>query len=171
MFEERYPLQVASYGFVNPWMYRPSRRLSVSIGFGVMDGLRSKFTDTRLAKVEQRADEILAEAVAHAASHKAVREKVERRQAERLAERETQRLDDKDEERAKFICEMADDLRRIAQMNSFVKHLQAVNPPPTSEAAKCLRWGEEHLEERPAALELAGMEKAVHTSGLWVERA
>lgn len=39
MFQERYPDQVASYGFVNPWMYRPTGKLSVSIGTGPMAGL------------------------------------------------------------------------------------------------------------------------------------
>lgn len=166
-FQERYPLLVASCGFINPWMYRPSGKLSVSIGFGPMDGLRAKFTDTRIAKVEQRADEIVAEAVAHAVSHKAVREKVERRQAERLAERELQRLDERDGERAKFIRDKAAELQQITQMDSFVKHLQAAGPPPMSNAATCLRWAEEYLEERRAALGLAGMERSVHDSGLW----
>lgn len=170
-FQERYPLRVANYGFVNPWMYRPSGKLSVSIGFGPMDGLRAKFMDTRIAKVEQRADEVLAEAVAHAASHKAVQEKVEKRLAQRAAETETQRLDDRDEERATFICARAAELQRIDQMNSFVKHLQAAGPHPMSEAAACLRWAEEFLEEKRAALGLAGIEKTVQASELWVELA
>lgn len=167
VFEERHPLQVASYGFVNPWMYRPSRRLSVSIGFGVMDGLRSKFTDTRLAKVEQRADEILAEAVAHAASHKLVRERVDSAQAQRIAEREMQRSDERDEERGKFLGDQAAQLQRLAALEAFVKHLRAASPSPLSRAAACLTWAEGHLEDRKAALGLAGIEQAVHASGLW----
>lgn len=167
VFEERYPLQVASYGFVNPWMYRPSRRLSVSIGFSVMEGLRSKFTDTRLAKVEQRADEILAEAVAHAASHNLVRERVDSAQAQRNAEREMQRTDERDEERGKFLGNQAAQLHRLAQLDAFVKHLQAISPSPLSGAATCLQWAEGYLEERRAALSLAGIEQAVQASRLW----
>lgn len=170
-FQERYSLQVANYGFVNPWMYRPSGKLSVSIGFGPMDGLRSKFTDIRLAKVEQRADEILAEAVAHAALHKAVREKVDIQQAQRVAEREVQRLDERDGERQKFVSEKAGQLQRLAQLDAFVRHLQAASPPPHSGAAECLRWAEEHLDDRKASLGLSGIEQAVQASGLWRQPA
>ncbi|OZA89393.1 MAG: hypothetical protein B7X76_04335, partial [Azorhizobium sp. 39-67-5] len=54
VFQERYPQQVASYGFVNPWMFRPSRKLSVSVGIGPMAGLRAKFTEASLGNLEER---------------------------------------------------------------------------------------------------------------------
>jgi hypothetical protein len=98
-----------------------------------------------------------------------VRERVDTAQARRIAEREMQRSDERDEEREKFVSEKAGQLQQLAQVDAFVRHLRAAGPPPFSEAAACLRWAEEHLEARRRALGLAGIENAVHVSGLWTE--
>ncbi len=170
-FQERYPLQVANYGFLNPWMFRPSRKLSVSIGIGPMAGLRAKFTETRLGNLEGRADEIVAEAVAHAAAHRAVRDKIEARRAERRADLDDALHVEQEEGRAKFVGDKAAQLQQVMQLDAFVRHVQAASPPPMSEAGACLRWAKDHLEERRSALGLAGMERAVRTSGLWARPA
>lgn len=171
VFQERYPQQVASYGFVNPWMYRPSGKLSVSIGIDPMAGLRAKFTEASLGNLEERADEIVAEAVAYAAAHKVVRDKIEARLAERRADHGDALHVEQEEGRAKFLADKATQLQQVIQLDAFVQHMRAAVPPPLSKAAACLRWAEEHLEERRAALGLAGIERAVHDSGLWLERA
>ncbi len=167
VFQERYPDQVASYGFVNPWMYRPTGKLSVSIGTGPMAGLRAKFTEASLGNLEERAGEIVAEAVAHAAAHKVVRDKVEARLAERRADHNDALHVEQEEGRAKFLADKAAQLQQVSQLDAFVQHMRAASPPPMSEAAACLRWAEGHLEGRKAALGLAGIEQAVHASGLW----
>lgn len=171
VFQERYPDQVASYGFVNPWMFSPTGKLSVSVGLGPMAGLRAKFTEASLGDLADRADEIVAEAVAHAAAHKVVRDKIEARLAERRADHNDALHVEQEEGRAKFLADKAAQLQQVIQLDAFVQHMRAAMPPPISSAAACLRWAEEHLEERRAALGLAGIERAVHDSGLWSERA
>lgn len=171
VFQERYPQQVASYGFVNPWMYRPAGKLSVSLGIAPMAGLRAKFTETTLGNLEQRADEIVAEAVAHAAAHKVIREKVEARLAERRADHNDALHVEQEEGRAKFLADQAARLQQVIHLDAFVQHMRVAMPSPMSKAAACLRWAEEYIEERRAALGLAGIEQAVHDSGLWLERA
>lgn len=170
-FQERYPQQVASYGFVNPWMYRPTGKLSVSLGVGPMAGLRAKFTETNNGNLEHRADEIVAEAIAHAAGHKVVRDKVEARLAERRADHNDALHVEQEEGRAKFLADKAAQLQQVIHLDAFVQHMRAAMPLPMSKAAACLRWAEEHLSERREALGLAGIERAVHESGLWLERA
>lgn len=171
VFQERYPQQVASYGFVNPWMYRPTGKLSVSVGIGPMAGLRNKFTEASLGNLEERADEIVAEAVAHAAAHRVVRDKVEARLAERRADHNDALHGEQEEGRAKFLADKAAQLQQIVHLDAFVQHMRAAMPPPMSKAAACLRWAEEHLEKRRAAFGLAGIERAVQDSGLWLEQA
>ena len=171
VFQERYPQQVASYGFVNPWMYRPAGKLSVSLGVGPMAGVRAKFTETSHGNLEQRADEIVAEAVAHAAAHRVVRDKVEARLAERRADHNDALHVEQEEGRAEFLAGKAAQLQQLIQLDAFVQHMRAAMPTPMSKAGACLRWAEEHLEERTAALGLAGIERAVHDSGLWLEGA
>lgn len=171
VFQERYPDQVASYGFVNPWMYRPTGKLSVSIGLGPMAGLRAKFTEASLGNLEQRADEIVAEAVAHAAAHKVVRDQIDARLAERRADHNDALHVEQEEGRAQFLADKAAQLQEVVQLDAFVQHMRAASPPPMSGASACLRWAQEHLEERRAALGLAGIERAVQDSGLWLEGA
>jgi len=171
VFQERYPDQIANYGFVNPWMYRPAGKLSVSIGAGSMAGLRAKFTEASLGNLEQRAGEIVAEAVAHAAAHKVVRDKVEARLAERRADHNDALHVEQEEGRAKFLADKAAQLQQVIRLGAFVRHLRAATPASRSGAAACLWWAEEHLKEREAALGLAGIERAVQASGLWVQQA
>lgn len=132
-----------------------------------MAGLRAKFTEASLGNLEQRADEIVAEAVAHAAAHKVVRDNIEARRAERRADHNDALHGEQEEGRARFLSDKAAQLQQVIQLDAFVRHMRAASPSPMSEASACLRWAEEHLEERRAALGLAGIARAVHHSGLW----
>ncbi|WP_295142779.1 hypothetical protein [uncultured Reyranella sp.] len=128
-------------------------------------------TEASLGNLEERADEIVAEAVAHAAAHKIIRDKVEARLAERRADHNDALHVEQEEGRAKFLADKAAQLQQIIQLDAFVQHMRAAMPPLTSKAAACLQWAEEHLEARRAALGLAGIERAVQDSGLWLEGA
>lgn len=148
----RHPKYVAYLGVTNPWIFRPSCSLTITLSCRYVHRERAIWHDTASKAIESQINEIVAGAVVHAAAQKAQEREAERRrqmaeEAERRRE-EARAAKAKEERRIEFLTERADLFDQADALSRFVRHLQHTAPDPRPEKlVRFLEWANEHVSD------------------------
>jgi hypothetical protein len=160
-FTARFPRLVAM--LVDPWIYRPSGELKITLSGGMERDLTNRWADGRV-RLEQQLDQVVAEAVAHAAARNARQQDGERRRAEQTEARRQQLeagANDETERQWRALLKQQADLHDEAEhLGRFVRHLRHGSSAHRGEQlSKFLAWAESHVECLREACSASGTEK------------
>jgi hypothetical protein len=171
-FERRNAKQVALLRYDDPWMYRPSGKLTVTLsGASWEPGLRSVWVEKGIRRIESRIDEIAVEAVAHAAAMKKQREELKRQEEHREEierQREKRAAEEAEEERRiEFLEERAswlDDAERMARVVGNVR--RTMGGTPSDRLAAFLEWADQHIAHLRECCSAEGVDDDLRDSDL-----
>lgn len=161
-FTQRFPMHVAM--LVDPWMYRPSGELKVTLSEGMEKNLTNRWADGRI-RLEQQLDQVVAEAVVHAAAGNARQRGVVQRHAEGVeAPRDHLDVGVSDETERKWhnalLKQQADLCDEAELLGRFVRHLRHSSAAHRSEQlSQFIAWAESHVESLREPCSAAGTEK------------
>jgi len=162
-FTERFPRHVEMLGFVDPWIFRPSGKLTITFSQGYEAGLQSHFADGR-RQLEDQLDQVVVAAIVHAGVRKERQEKIEQRQQDSAEARRRQleagANDEAEQQRRALLKRLADLHDEAEHLARFVRHLRHISSARRSEKMSAfLSWAESYVESLQEACGVAAVDR------------
>jgi hypothetical protein len=169
VFRERFAVHMALRP--DPWIYRPSGRLSITLSQGHEKEARCRWKDGPRCQLEDQLEDVVTEAVAHAAARRARQDDIEHRRAEaeerRREAQEAPGRKELDQRRFLYLKDRAHLWEDAETLARFGRHLRHASAHRSERFERMLRWLDDYAEDMRAASSAAAIDKELRESELW----